>query len=276
MSAFRTTRLSIDPNQYIIDLSTKINSIGETTLELDSHADMCVLGRDALILLDYDRPVIVEGYDPSLSTKTYATVSRALAYDDPVTGEVYHLVINQAIHIPHLDHHLLCPMQCRVNDVVVDDTPKFLTSDPTDHTHALTIRDPDEPAQTVILQLALRGVTLLLNVRGIMLDEWNSDAFKRLHLTSETLTWDPMTSLYEEQEAAMVDYSGRVVTTARPLMKHVNRLVINLLSSLTKLTSLMTRTFMMSWHLMFRYLALRLALMGIFARARPRPLTTRP
>ncbi len=31
----------------------------------------------------------------------------------------------------------------------------------------------------------------------------------------------------------MVDYSGRVVTTARPLMKHVNCLVINSLSSLT-------------------------------------------
>ncbi len=113
--------------------------------------------------------------------------------------------------------------------MVVDNTPKFLTSDPTDHTHALTIRDPDEPAQTVILQLALQGVTLLLNVRGITLDEWNSDAFKWLHLTSETLTWDHTTSLYEEQEAAIVDYSGRVVTTARPLMKHVNRLVISFL-----------------------------------------------
>ncbi len=108
MSAFRTTQLSIDPKQYITDLST----IGETTLELDSHADKCVLGCDALILLDYDRPVIVEGYDPSLGAKTYATVSGALAYDDPVTGKVYHLVISQAIHIPHLDHHLLCPMQC--------------------------------------------------------------------------------------------------------------------------------------------------------------------
>ncbi len=31
----------------------------------------------------------------------------------------------------------------------------------------------------------------------------------------------------------MVDYSGRVVTTARPLMKHVICMVINLLSSLT-------------------------------------------
>jgi hypothetical protein len=195
LSAFHTTRLSIDPKRYITDLSTKINSIGETTLELDPNADTCVLGPDALILLDYDRPVIVEGYDPSLSTKTYATVSGALAYDEPVTGEVYHLVIYQAFHIPHLDHHLLCPMQCRVNDLIVSNMPKFLTSDPTDQTHALTIRDPNEPAQMVILRLALRGVTSLLNVRGIMLDEWNSDALKRLHLTSETLNWYPTTTL---------------------------------------------------------------------------------
>jgi len=83
---------------------------------------MCVLGCDALILLDYNRPVTVKGYDPSLGTKTYATVSDALAYDDPLTGEVYHIVINQAIYIPHLDHHLLCPMQCRVNDVTVNET----------------------------------------------------------------------------------------------------------------------------------------------------------
>jgi hypothetical protein len=64
------TPLAIDPRQYITDLSSKINSIGETTLELDSHADKCVLGRDALIFLDYDGPVFVKGYDPSLGIKT--------------------------------------------------------------------------------------------------------------------------------------------------------------------------------------------------------------
>jgi hypothetical protein len=47
------------------------------------------------------------------------------------------------------------------------------------------------------------------------------------------LTWDPTTTLYEEQEAAMIDYSGRVVTTTQPLMGHVNYFVINSLSSLT-------------------------------------------
>ncbi len=110
---------------------------------------------------------------------------------------------------------------------------KFLVSDPTDNMHALTIKDHDWPAQTVILQLALRGVTSLLNVRGVTLDEWNSDAFKRLHLTSDTLTWDPTTTLYEEQEVAMVDYSGHVVTTMWPLMMHIKSLVIDSLSSLT-------------------------------------------
>ncbi len=68
---------------------------------------------------------------------------------------------------------------------------------------------------------------------GVTLDEWNSDAFKWLHLTSETLAWDPTTTLYEEQEAAMVDSSGRMVTTTRPLMMHINSLVIDPLSSLT-------------------------------------------
>ncbi len=197
---FHTTQLAIDPRWYI-----KIDSIGETTLELDLQADTCVLGHDALILLDYDRPIIVEGYDSSLGTKTYATVSGALAYDDLTTDKVYHLVINQAIHIPHLDHHLLCPMQCRVNDMIVDNTRKFLTSDPTDHTHALTINDPFHPAQTVILPLALQGVTLLFNVRAPSPDKWNSGAFIRLHLTSETLTWDPTTTLYEGQEAVMIN-----------------------------------------------------------------------
>jgi hypothetical protein len=40
-------------------------------------------------------------------------------------------------------------------------------------------------------------------------------------------------TLYEEQESAMTDYSGRVMMTTRALRGHVSNLVINLLSSLT-------------------------------------------
>jgi len=149
-----------------------------------------------------------------------------------VTGEVYHIVINQALHIPHLDHHLLCPMQCRVNDLIIDEMPNFLAHDPTDHMHALTIRDPHNPAQTVIHPLALRGMTSLINVRAPTLNEWNSDAFTRLSLTSESLTWDPTLTIYSDQEAAMTNYSGNVVRCAA-VRGHVGILAINLLSSLS-------------------------------------------
>jgi len=123
-------------------------------------------------------------------------------------------------------------MQCQVNDVTINETPKFLAHDPTDNTHALTIRDPHNPAQTVILPLALRGVTLLFNVRAPTLDKWNSDAFTWLSLTSETLTWDPTTTHYSEQEAAMTNYFGNIVRCAT-VRGHVGILAINSLSSLT-------------------------------------------
>ncbi len=68
-------------SRKITDLtSNKTNLTGrETTLELDSHADTCVLGRDALVILNYDRPVDVKGYDPSLGTQCYDTVSGVVA-----------------------------------------------------------------------------------------------------------------------------------------------------------------------------------------------------
>jgi hypothetical protein len=133
-------------------------------------------------------------------------VSGVVAYDDSQTRRMLHLIVNQATHIPHLDHHLLCPIQCRVNDVIFNDLPKFLVANPTDQTHALTINDPDNPFQPVILPLTLRGVTPLLNVRTVTINEFNGQDYPQLHLTSETLTWDPTTNLYEQQENAMMDY----------------------------------------------------------------------
>jgi hypothetical protein len=108
IEALKTLRLNIDQRRIVKDVRYKLDGIYETTLELDSHANTCVLGHGALIILDYNRPVSIVGYDESLGSKTYQTVSGVVAYDDPQTGMMLHLIINQAIHIPHLDHHLLC------------------------------------------------------------------------------------------------------------------------------------------------------------------------
>jgi hypothetical protein len=232
IETLRTIRLNLDQQRIVKDVGYKLESNYKTTLELDSHANTCVLGHDVLIILDYNQPVSIVGNDKSLGSKTYQIVSGVVAYDDPQTRRMLHLIINQAIHIPHLDHPLLCPMQCRVNDVTINDLPKFLAANPSDQTHALTITDPNNPLQLVILPLTLRGVTLLLNVRTVTINEFNSQDYPRLHFTSETLTWDPTTHLYEQQENAMMDYSDNIVHDAA-VRGQVPTLIVNELQSLT-------------------------------------------
>ena len=110
-----------------------------------------------------------------------------------------------------------------MNDVTINNLPKFLAVDPTDQTRALTIRDQDDLTQTYTLRLALRGVILLLYVRKPSHDKWNRGEFRCLALTLETPS-------YEEQENAMVDHAGQVVD--RTVLRGRNTtLVINALAS---------------------------------------------
>ena len=59
---------------------------------------------------------------------------------------------------------MLCPMQCHVNDVTINNVPKFLTHFPTDNMHAIVIINPDDESNICIFPLHLQGVTLQLPV----------------------------------------------------------------------------------------------------------------
>jgi hypothetical protein len=57
-----TIQLDLDQRRTVKHVCYKINDLtDETTLELDSHADTCVLGRDALIFLDFDQLLLSKG-----------------------------------------------------------------------------------------------------------------------------------------------------------------------------------------------------------------------
>ena len=97
----------------------------ESTVEADSHADTFCLGAGTLCVYDYNTPVSVQGYDPSLGAKEYSVISGAIKYIQPYTGAIYHMIIHQAVHMPQLDHHLMCPNQCRAHGVIVNDCPRI-------------------------------------------------------------------------------------------------------------------------------------------------------
>ncbi len=72
----------------------------------------------------------------------------------------------------------------------------------------------------------------MLNVRNLTINYFNIQEYPRLHLTSETLAWDPTTTLYEEHETAMTDYSGKLVHDS-VVRGPPQTLILNALQSLT-------------------------------------------
>jgi hypothetical protein len=88
-----------------------------------------------------------------------------------------------------------------MNDVIVNDIPKFLTVDPIENTHAIIFTGDDDSSQT-ILPLDLWGVILSLNVSAPSKAECT-----HLVITSKHLTWDPTDTHFDKSERSQMTCS---------------------------------------------------------------------
>ena len=82
--------------------------------------------------MDHEHPVNVAGYDKSRG-------------------------IDQAISVTTMNNNLLAPMQIRMNDVELNNTPRFLTKNHTSKTHAISGLNHDD--HEYIIPLTLHSVT---------------------------------------------------------------------------------------------------------------------
>jgi hypothetical protein len=81
--------------------------------------------------------VMVSGFEPSQPPRQAKVVDAAIRYTCHDTGDYLILMINQAIYVTEVDHCLLCPMQCRINGVEINEVPRFLMQDPTTSAHSI-------------------------------------------------------------------------------------------------------------------------------------------
>ena len=169
-------------------LGTK-TSLLEKRTELDSHADISVVGRDtALLIHDYKTPVRVQGYNGDVGERSNCRiVSAVVAYDHPASGDVYMLVIHQAILIPNMPHNLLCPMQLRDHGLTMNDEPKYMALNPTEEHYAITFHDHNTHGGGPLrIPLELHGVTSYFPSRKPTKEEYeNTPEDLCIELTAE-------------------------------------------------------------------------------------------
>jgi hypothetical protein len=137
--------------------------------------------------------VSLSGWNASVGSTECPTVTGVVAYDHPYTGITYMLVWHQAIYLDSMENHLVCPMQCQVNGVVVNDTPKIFVEHPTDQSHAIVVKDLLDSENTLIIPLELNGVTSRFLVRTPTLQEFEDDDNPQIIMTGESPEWDPHT-----------------------------------------------------------------------------------
>ena len=160
-------------------------------MEMDSHADTCCAGSSARVIEYTGLTANVAPFSLEYSElPDVPIVKAATAYDHPITGKVYILVMAQALWFgDRLENTLICPNQCRDNGVDVDERPRRYVSE---SSHSIYFRADD-----IRIELTADGYLSYLRTRTPTNEELES--CKWLQLT-EDAPWDPYSKDFARQE----------------------------------------------------------------------------
>jgi hypothetical protein len=169
-------------------------------VHLDSHADCCVFSEHSKILYsDVSRSVNLTPFKSDLGLVEGIPVSTiAIAYDDPISFSTYILIFHEALQIPGMDHHILCPNQLRDNDIRVNDIPLLYTpvEERNQHTHSIVTND-------LVIPLSMDGVHSSFPSRVPTEYELaNVHMFPQLSLTADCV-WEPHDLSFRDNEYAI-------------------------------------------------------------------------
>ena len=122
ISAFSSLNRRTISAAQAIAASTKIT---HACTELDTHADSIVAGANCCLMHYTTRECDVSPYrDDYASIKNVPIVQAATAYQSPYTGQVYILILNEALWMgDSMKHTLINPNQLRHYGVKVQDNP---------------------------------------------------------------------------------------------------------------------------------------------------------
>ena len=177
--------------------------------ELDSHANMVVLGRNSFIFESTGKTCNVKPFSEEIGVaEDVPIVDGAIAYDDPITGKTYILLVRNALYIQSMSHNLIPPFIMRMRGVIVNDIPKIHCKEPTVRDHAICFEDID-----LRIQLRLQGIFSVFHHRAPTTDELQQ--CDKVFMTPDSASWNPHCDSFSRNEESMIDYDGNIAQPSR-------------------------------------------------------------
>ena len=148
------------------------------------------------------RKVDVSPFSPNYKPLIALAVDAALQYDNPYNGQLYILVIRDALYVLVMSNNLLSPFMLREAGVWVIDVPKIHVKDPTENNHNITFVET--------------GFRIPLSLWGTFS---YFPSYKPLHKTlmnppdvyvMSPTRWNPHSNAYAHNEESMIDWNGNI------------------------------------------------------------------
>ena len=172
--------------------------------ELNSHANMVVIGKHCHVLAKTGRHVNMNPFTPTYKALRAPIVDAATQYDCPYDGKSYILIIRGAIYILSMTKNLVLPFVLRKAGIVINDKAKIHAANPTNDDHVIIFKET--------------GFWIPLTLWGVF------SYFATMKPTEETLCegndvyiltpemWHPHLNAYAHNEDSMGDSEGNIHT----------------------------------------------------------------
>ena len=172
--------------------------------ELDSHANMPVVGKYCHVIQKTGKTVDVNPFTPAYDPlRGVPLVDAALLHLCPFTGKECLLIIRNALYVPSMDNNLLPPFIIREAGVIINDTPKIHIDDPDENDHAIIFSK-----QNFRIPLKLWGIFSYFDT--LQPTENQLQTCKNAYLLTPEHKWDPHTDVYAQNEDSLLDWEGNV------------------------------------------------------------------
>ena len=168
--------------------------------ELDSHANMPVIGRNAYILSKIGETEDVAPFTPDYKPISIELVDAALKYECPYSGKVKILIIRRGLHVPSMTHNLLPPFMLREAGIQINEVPKIHVTLPTEEHHAITFQETN-----FRIPLTLHGTFSYFPTSMPSTQELEEP--EDVYVLTPT-TWNPHSDAYVINEESMLDWEG--------------------------------------------------------------------
>ena len=132
-------------------------------MELDSHANMVVIGAHGTIIKKTGKYADVNGFSSEIGTMSRVPIVDAvLAYDCPISRKTNLLVARNALFVQSMNHNLIIPFIMREAGLKVEEQAKIHVKEPAKENHSIYSSEIN-----LRIALHLKGIFLVFKIRNL-------------------------------------------------------------------------------------------------------------